>query len=1045
MINNIQNSSNTGINNDLSPVDSAYPEKNKAIAPGEKNPGAVGFFNTKESRAVSGNRVLGYTREGIDGEKSVDGGDAEKIINGMIAGENNDKELVKNLTGDDYESLDEEGMSLRKFSKERLERAIERIKNNRETKDARLAESIEKRQETRESIDRMAAYTSAKTGAEKTIAKLLYEADLPVTDENIEEIKQAADKAVQSMKLSDSSEGYLIKNNLAPTVENIYKAFHSGEMRIVELDDSDWEKLKENVAGIAEKITDSEPQETFKNIRWLIEREIPVNIGNINYKAGLDVLGSENGISENDIFKAAVDAIKAGGKAEEGLLINPLAKERALFEAEANAVLGKVPLITDADIKQALSGKNEAYDISVRELAAAVTARETDGNTVSYSARETISVELTAKESDTKQKLDEIRFSLNIEAGRRLMAKGINIISDGLMRVTEGIRELEREYLKDIYKEIAIDDDGAPVTEAEADEASALGLKVEKSLNSISNSGAELYKATFDIRHTVTLSQLSEKGEELKRMQVAISHYEESATEVRRDLGDSMGKAFAGSVDSLLDSNGLEITEANRRAVRILGYNEMEISAESIENMKYYDAKLTGLTEKMTPTVVMTMIREGMNPLESTVDELSERASEILKENGNTPEQDYAGFLVKMEESRSITDNERNAYVGIYRLLYNIEKNDGAVIGAALNSGTELTMRNLMALVRSGNTSIDLAADDGTDIRVSSYKNSVTAQIDEAFGYQKELADTVLRTTEASAWQNALSGNDPSAMSIEKLKEALSGENVSITVAEGPGTQSYDIKAGEMVQTMAADTPVSGFLRSMGIKDSFENRILTDDILRHPEKEDSSFTVTKDELTQALESASKTDELLGIRTRMANTLTGQAFKTAITAQAAAELNGRVERVEMLGRLAGKGHFRFNTVDGDGSKQINLTLIKNTGDSGTVSVRIAKEAYELQADMNLTLTDTLSEGPTVNGTIFYSGEAAKEQATVSEGLMESLKEMGLSLGSLTAVQGTRSEEGYLSHISKLAGNRTERSEEGADELYRAAGAFVAAFL
>ena len=44
ILGNIQNNTSTGINNDLSLVDGVYPDKNKATAPGEKTPGAVGFF-----------------------------------------------------------------------------------------------------------------------------------------------------------------------------------------------------------------------------------------------------------------------------------------------------------------------------------------------------------------------------------------------------------------------------------------------------------------------------------------------------------------------------------------------------------------------------------------------------------------------------------------------------------------------------------------------------------------------------------------------------------------------------------------------------------------------------------------------------------------------------------------------------------------------------------------------------------------------------------------------------------------------------------------
>ena len=80
------------------------------------------------------------------------------------------------------------------FSRERLEKAIERIKENRKVKDLRLEESILKKQEFEATVEKMALNARTDSGMERAIAKMLYEADIPVTEENIEEIKQATEK-----------------------------------------------------------------------------------------------------------------------------------------------------------------------------------------------------------------------------------------------------------------------------------------------------------------------------------------------------------------------------------------------------------------------------------------------------------------------------------------------------------------------------------------------------------------------------------------------------------------------------------------------------------------------------------------------------------------------------------------------------------------------------------------------------------------------------------------------------------------------------------
>ena len=628
-LNNIQNTNSTGlrVNDDLSSVDGAFfNDKNKAGSVGEGK-GAAGFFKTLESKKVTGNTYTLNEAKGIN-EKE---GFGEKLINSLNAPQNNDKELVKNLTGDDYDSLNEEGMSLEKFSKERLERAIERIKENREVREVRLAEGVEKQQEYRETVDRMAFMAKAETGSEKLIAKMLYDADLPVTKENIAEVAQAADTALNTGKLTDSSESYLIRNNLAPTIENIYRAAHSGEMRQMPLDDASWESLKEKALEIV-KEAGADREAGLLSAKWLVEHDLPVTGENILYKAELDAYNNAGTVSKEDIFGAAIRSMQEGSSAKEGVVIERIDEAAALMEKETENLINKIPLIRNEAIHLSfLKGATEE-SVTIPQL---VNAEESIEGTGSAGT----SVKLTEEEVSVRIRLEEVRVSLNIEASRRLSANGIDILKDSLMQVNEGLRELKAEYYEGVYKEIEADygktGNAAAIT---AGEAAELALETAEGLEKIYNAPLELYRATFSVRHSVTLAEITETGEALIKetvsdstasisvnpasMTAALGSYESSSTEVRRDLGDSIKKAFAGSVDSLLKSNGLDITEGNRRAVRILGYNSMEITAESIEEIKFYDAKVTGLIEKMTPPVVMTMIRDGINPLECTIDEL---------------------------------------------------------------------------------------------------------------------------------------------------------------------------------------------------------------------------------------------------------------------------------------------------------------------------------------------------------------------------------------------------------------------------------------
>ena len=1128
MIGNIQKTSNTGINNDLSLVDGVYPDKNKATALGEKSPSAVGFFNALENSK----KVTGQATYSLNEAKGMETqGLAEKILGNLEGSKENDKELVKNLTGDDYKALEDEGMSLEKFSKERLEKAIERIKENREVKEVRLAESVQKQQEYAETVDRMAAYSQLDTGSEKLIAKMLYEADIPVTEENIDEIKQAF--SISNTELTDSAESYLIKNNLAPTIDNLYKAGHSGEMRLAKLDEASWASLKEKALEIVNEAGE-DTEMGLANARWLVEHDLPVTAENILYKSELDELKAQNGLDEEFVYSASIRAMQKGENAGDGVLSVRLQEAENTIDKELTALIDNIPTIENAAIRQVfMDGANEET-VTIPELIKAEEKIQAAGGSGNI-AGGTTGTEYTAgsgssalagmtgklsgtgglsdQEVNTRIRLEEVRVSLTIEAGRRLMSNGIDILNDSLMKVNEGIRELQKDFFRNLYKEIGLDGEDLESTQTVngekagnvdlygIDDASELALRTKESLNNLSNAPLDFYKATFSIRHTVTLAEISETGEVLIKnsvkeesgsisvnpasMQSALAYYEESSTEVRRDLGDSIKKAFSGSVDSLLKENGLELTEGNRRAVRILGYNSMEITKDSIENMKYYDAKVTGLVEKMSGSVVMTMIRSGINPLDLNIDELSEKVDSIIKEQGERLEQKYSEFLVNMERANSITENERNAYIGIYRLLYNIEKNDGSAVGSLLGSGRELTMRNLMTEARSMNQSLDMVADDDTGIKSSHYTNSVTGQIDAAFNYQMSLVEKSLSVTSADIWDRALSGKDYGNITIEGLHDGLSeaqsqiesgtvygtagqreGLNVSEVSLQGvtndvsapnitdsniidQESSADNIKAAEIVRTMTSNTPAYAMLNSFGIKDSFENRKAAEDVINNPGSADASIGVTTEELASALDSSSRFDELLGIKTRMANSLVGQAFKTAITAQSAAELNARVERIEMIQKLAGKDHFRLSINDGDESpKQVNLTLIRNSENAGTVSIQISKEGYEMQADLSMVIMDARYDAPSITkGNISVKGAASGETEEKTAKLKELLMKSGINADNINISGATRTNEAYISYLSRLKdGEKKEEThtEEGRGALLSVAKAFLSAF-
>ena len=92
-------------------------------------------------------------------------------------------------------------------------------------------------------------------------------------------------------------------------------------------------------------------------------------------------------------------------------------------------------------------------------------------------------------------------------------------------------------------------------------------------------------------------------------------------TAPRSDMGDDIKKAFR-NVDNILDDLGYEKVPQNQRAVRILGYNGIEITPENIDKIKAADENVQRAFKNMTPAVTLEMIRKGISPLDMSISQL---------------------------------------------------------------------------------------------------------------------------------------------------------------------------------------------------------------------------------------------------------------------------------------------------------------------------------------------------------------------------------------------------------------------------------------
>lgn len=83
-----------------------------------------------------------------------------------------------------------------------------------------------------------------------------------------------------------------------------------------------------------------------------------------------------------------------------------------------------------------------------------------------------------------------------------------------------------------------------------------------------------------------------------------------------------------------------------------------------------------------------------------SMSDISDTARRIKSENPDEKDEKFSEFLWKLEKKNEISEEERDSYIGIYRLISQVEQSDGAVIGSLVNQGADITMK--ICLQRSG-------------------------------------------------------------------------------------------------------------------------------------------------------------------------------------------------------------------------------------------------------------------------------------------------------------------------------------------------------
>ena len=554
---------------------------------------------------------------------------------------------------------------------------------------------------SKEQIEQIAgssAYASA-------IEAALKETGLPATKDNVTEITEALNVSDTLEQPSDDAKKYMINNCPEPTVNNFYIANHSSsadtsanrasyymdETGYVGKNptDADIESLSPQIEKIISDAGLSVNEQTINEAKWLINKDIPLTKENLTNLENLESVSFP--LNTETIALSAASALAEGKNAKDGLLSDP-----------------------------------ESIHIKAAKFV------------------ESLNFDDVAK----RRILEETRLILTLEASVSLLKKGINLDTKDLEKLVDDLKQAEKES----YAPFLMDNDEVDIKKY--DDELTLKLDVFKqtviAIEHVKTAPLSVVGDVAFSEKTPTLNEVAELSNKAKsEFSKAERSYETMMTMPRYDMGDSIKKAFR-NVDDILEDLEIEATRLNEKAVRILGYSGMEITEANIEKAVKAEVAVENVITHMTPARTLKMIRDGFNPLDTDIYELS---NELTNEDEDTGNIKYTEFLYKLEKSSEITESEKTAFIGLYRLFRKIEKSDGKLVGDVIKADERLTLSNIISASRSDRqVGTDIKIDDsfGALEKLITHGESITDQILQGFKtkelnkqYTKEEADEI--------------------------------------------------------------------------------------------------------------------------------------------------------------------------------------------------------------------------------------------------------------------------------------------------------------
>ena len=804
-------------------------------------------------------------------------------------------------------------------------------------------------------------------GLAKEVERALRSTNMPINEENVNSIKESLDKAASISSYDEASKKYMVENHMEPTVENMYRSrfsasgdgskqsrgYYAQEMPgyfAKKADSIDWKAMQpqlEKAVAQMDLSTQSKEQ-SLEQAKWLIQRGIPVTQETMSALGRLDLISVP--LDTNTVIEAGVNALLEGKEASEGSLVfsqESIYEKAIRYTEEANA-------ITEDAVKETLA---KGEEINLRNLyaaqvqihaAASVIAQQSPGRGSASYTQVSASIEINFSQEKyvaASRQLAEVQLRMTIDANIKLLKSDYAIDTAPLSELVEVLKRQEEKLSAQFFG-----DDGSEGITAKAE----LFTQTQNTLQNLPFlPAAVIGRITYE--KSVSLSVVHSEGMALRaQYEAAGASYETLMTAPRADLGDSIKKAF-GNVDDILQDMGLELTEDNKKAVRILGYNSMQITEEAVSDVKDVYLQVEDVIRSMTPQKTLAMIREGVNPLTMELEELEN----YLNRLDHTPEEEmtkYSRFLYELEKNGQISDSEREAYIGVYRLFHQIEKSDGAVIGSLMVQGADLTLGNLLTAVRSRKAGkMDYLVDDsfGTVSETIEKGKSISSQIEKGVKAARE-AHAVYRDISVDALLQIPIHDD---MTLEQLKNGLNQTETEVLSEEMAKDLLREYRQNQNKAAQVEDV-VLDIMKQQGISFTVENLLAVNTVLTEKGQAARNIKEAASKLDAANENENAPTEFSDMELdiienfndfdsaqevlekwemRMKDTINEAVSELSYTGDDIKQMYMNYKQLSVMSTMRRNESYEIPMEIGGEMTSINLTLMHDVEEKGTVSI------------------------------------------------------------------------------------------------------------